>query len=224
VGCAFEELPADVGFQARPNDEDNPMTLTGQSAHNRSDGAMLRESWDRPERFADLFDAYHREIYQYVASRLSVGHADDLAAETFLVAFRGRARFAGSDAHVRAWLYGIATNLIRRHRRDEERMYRAFGRVDASDRARAEDDDERIVARVVALGVQRELAVALRSLKPGDRDVLLLVALAELSYAEVAVALDIPEGTVASRLSRARMTVRAALGGADPTRDYTGAP
>jgi len=78
VGCAFEELPADVGFQARPNDEDNPMTLTGQSAHNRSDGAMLRESWGRPERFADLFDAYYREIYQYVASRLSVGHADDL--------------------------------------------------------------------------------------------------------------------------------------------------
>jgi RNA polymerase sigma-70 factor (ECF subfamily) len=63
------------------------------------------------------------EIYRYVASRLSAGHADDLAAETFLVAFRGRARFEGTGGQVRAWLYGIATNLIRRHRRDEERKW-----------------------------------------------------------------------------------------------------
>lgn len=200
------------------------MALTEQSAPSASDAAILQESRERPERFADLFDAYHGEIYRYVASRLSAGHADDLAAETFLVAFRGRAGFTGPAAHVRAWLYGIATNLIRRHRRDEERKYRALGRADPLDRTRGEDDhDDRIVARVAAMNVQRELATALCSLKRGDREVLLLVALAELSYAEVAMALGIPEGTVASRLNRARRTVRAALGGADPTRDQTGA-
>jgi RNA polymerase sigma factor (sigma-70 family) len=208
----------------RPHDEDVPMVLTGQSAHRASDAAILYESRERPERFAELFDAYHGEIYQYIASRLSVGHAEDLAAETFLVAFRGRTRFAGPGGHVRAWLYGIATNLIRRHRRSEERKYRAFERVDALERTRAGDDhDERIVARVAARNVHRDLLAALRSLSPGDRDVLLLTALAELNYAEVAMALGIPEGTVASRLHRARKAVRAALGGADPTRDDTGA-
>jgi RNA polymerase sigma-70 factor (ECF subfamily) len=201
------------------------LVLTGRSSRAASDADILRESRERPERFAELFDAYHREIYQYVASRLSAGHADDLAAETFLVAFRGRGRFGGSAGHVRAWLYGIATNLIRRHRRDEERKYRALGRVDALQRASADDDhDDRIVARVTALGVQRDLAAALRSLRAGDRDVLLLVALADLSYAEVATALGIAEGTVASRLNRARKAVRAALGGEDPTREQIGAP
>jgi RNA polymerase sigma-70 factor (ECF subfamily) len=196
------------------------MVLTDHSA--RSPAAILRESQDRPERFADLFDTYHGEIYRYVARRLGVGQADDLAAETFLVAFRDRGRFTGPGEHVRAWLYGIATNLIRRHRRGEERRYRALGRVEAADRTDDDHDDDRIVARVVASGANRNLAAALRSLKPADRDVLLLVALAELSYAEVAQALGIPEGTVASRLNRARKTVRAALGGVDPTSDKTG--
>jgi RNA polymerase sigma-70 factor (ECF subfamily) len=199
--------------------------LIEQSAPSSSDEAVLRESREHPERFAGLFDAYHGEIYRYVASRLSVGHADDLAAETFLVAFRGRGSFGGDGGHVRAWLYGIATNLIRRHHRDEERKYRALGRADAADRSQAgdHDDDNRIVARVAASGVQRDLAAALRSLKRGDRDVLLLVALGELSYPEVAEALGIPAGTVASRLSRARKAVRTALGGVDPTRADTGA-
>ena len=200
--------------------------LTGRSSRAAADAEILRDSRERPERFAELFDAYHREIYQYVASRLSVGHADDLAAETFLVAFRGRGRFVGEEGgQVRAWLYGIATNLIRRHRRDEERKYRALARADALQRADHDDDhDDRIVARVAAYHVQRDLAAALRSLSRGDRDVLLLVALAQLSYAEVATALGLAEGTVASRLNRARKAVRAALGGTDPTRDQIGAP
>ena len=169
------------------------------------------------DRFTDLFDKYHGEIYRYVAGRLSASHADDLAAETFLVAFRDQAKL--NDAgQTRAWLYGIATNLIRRHHRDEERRYRALGRV-GSHAEPADNDHERIISRVAAGVVQRELAAALQDLKPADRDVLLLVALADLGYAEVAVALGIPEGTVASRLNRARKAVRAALGGADPTRD-----
>ncbi|MEV6306504.1 RNA polymerase sigma factor [Actinoplanes sp. NPDC051861] len=194
--------------------------LTEQPALHPSDEAILRESDKDPERFAVIFDAYHGEIYRYVASRLSVGHADDLAAETFLVAFRARRRFGAGGGHVRAWLYGIATNLIRRHRRDEERKYRALERAETAGRAEAGDHDDanRIVARVAASGVQRDLAAALRSLNRGDRDVLLLVALGGLSYPEVAEALGIPEGTVGSRLNRARKTVRSALGGADPTR------
>jgi RNA polymerase sigma factor (sigma-70 family) len=195
------------------------MVLTEPSRHRVPDAAIVAESLRRPERFADLFEAYHAEIYRYVASRLSVAHADDLAAETFLIAFRSRAAFAGSPGHVRAWLYGIATNLVRRHRRDEERKYRALERVEALDPTRGTTDDgaDGIVSRVAALGIQRELGGALRRLAAGDRDVLLLVAVAGLNYAEVAAALDIPQGTVGSRLNRARKLVRAALGEVGPT-------
>ena len=161
--------------------------------------------------FGALFEAHHDEIHRYVASRLGRAHADDLAAETFLVAFRTRDRFSGPDGHRRAWLFGIATNLIRRHRRDEERRYRALGRAGglaAVDHA----DPDRVIDRVVAGGAQPALAGALRALNPADRDALLLVAVADLSYAEVGAALGIPPGTVGSRLTRARATVRAALG------------
>lgn len=205
--------------------EDGPGVLTGWSSETVSDAVILRESRERPERFAEIFDAYHREIHRYVAGRLSIGHADDVAAETFLVAFRGRDRFVGRAGQVRAWLYGIATNLIRRHRRDEERKYRALGRAGSFQRAeRGDGDDDRAVARVDALGVQRDLMAAMRSLRPRDRDVLSLVALADLSYAEVADALGISQGTVASRLNRARKAVRAALGGSDPTSETIGTP
>lgn len=154
-----------------------------------SDEALLRESLERPERLAEFFDAYHGEIYRYVVSRLSVGHADDLAAEAFLVAFRGRARFtATSGSNVRAWLYGIATNLIRRHHRTEERKCRVLGRAEAAERViDGYHDDNRIVERDAAHGVQRDLATALRSLKRADRDVLLLVALAGSG-------IELPEG------------------------------
>jgi RNA polymerase sigma-70 factor (ECF subfamily) len=198
------------------------MVLTGRPARRGGDASGQHGWRDSTERFADLFDTYHSEIYRYVASRLSAAQADDLAAETFLVAFRGRARFTGPDEHVRAWLYGIATNLIRRHRRDEQRWYRALGRAGAAVNRPGDDHDDRVVARLAAYGVQRDLTDALRSLRSGDRDVLLLVALAGLNYAEVAQALGIPPGTVGSRLNRARAAVRAALGGCDPTRDQTG--
>jgi RNA polymerase sigma-70 factor (ECF subfamily) len=163
--------------------------------------------------FGGLFEAHHDEIHRYVASRLSRAHADDLAAETFLVAFRSRDRFSGPVEHRRAWLFGIATNLIHRHRRDEERRYRALGR--AGGMAPVDDGDpdgtDRVVDRVVAGGIQPALAEALGALNPADRDALLLVAVADLSYAEVGAALGIPPGTVGSRLTRARKAVRAAL-------------
>ena len=178
------------------------------------------EQWRaEPDRFAEVFDAYHGEIYRYVASRLSIAQADDLAAETFLIAFRTRARFDGAATQVRAWLYGIATNLIRRHRRDEERKYRALARSEQTAWISDEEPADQVVSRVSAGRAQRRLAAALRSLKPRDRDVLLLSALGELSYAEVAEALGIPPGTVGSRLTRARRAVRSAFNEIDPTSD-----
>ncbi|MYX73219.1 sigma-70 region 4 domain-containing protein, partial [Streptomyces sp. SID3915] len=77
---------------------------------------------------------------------------------------------------------------------------------------------DRVAARVSAEGTRGALAGALAALPARYRDVLLVVAWGDLDYAEAAEALGVPVGTVRSRLHRARKRVRAALGGADPTR------
>ncbi|WP_260478455.1 RNA polymerase sigma factor [Nonomuraea sp. WAC 01424] len=108
------------------------------------------------------------------------------------------------------WLYGIATNLIRRHRRAELRHYRALARTGPP----PDDDghDQRVVDRLTAGVTIGRLAKLLSRLSTGERDVVLLVAYGGLSYAEVADALKVAEGTVASRLSRARTKMREVLG------------
>jgi RNA polymerase sigma-70 factor (ECF subfamily) len=181
------------------------------------DAAVVAESMHRPERFAAIYDRYFAEIYRYLAGRLGPDVADDLAAETFADAFRKRAQFRPSRGALRPWLYGIATNLVARHRRVEARRLNALTR--AADQPPAADHGDladRAAARVSAQQLRQPLARALAQLADRDRDVLLLVSLADLSYEEVAAALGIPAGTVGSRLNRARRTVRAALTDIDP--------
>jgi RNA polymerase sigma-70 factor, ECF subfamily len=76
--------------------------------------------------------------------------------------------------------------------------------------------EERVASRVSAQQLGPQLTRALRRLSAADRDLLLLVAWAELTYEQAAQALGIPMGTVRSRLHRIRQKVRRALGGADP--------
>ncbi len=113
-------------------------------------------------------------MHSYVARRLGSDLADDLASETFLVAFRQRAKFDGRNGVVRAWLYGIATNLIRRHRRDEVRAWRARRpscrrrpRPAASgQRPAASGHEERVAAQVTAQSASREPAAELAKVAP----------------------------------------------------------
>jgi RNA polymerase sigma factor (sigma-70 family) len=127
----------------------------------------------------------------------------------------GVADEVGVPPGARPWLYGIAANVIGKYRRAEVRMLRAFARTGAD--PVTDDYSDRIDSRVSAAAVQRDLAAALAGLPAGDRDVLLLIAWADLSYEETAAALRIPVGTVRPRLNRARRKVRKALGGQDPT-------
>jgi len=184
-----------------------------------SDAAIIERSARDPEAFALIYDRHAASLHRYVARRLGESVADDIVADTFLAAFRKRARFdptATSDA--RPWLYGIAANLIGKHTRSEVRMLRAYARTGADPvltRQATTTDD--FLSRVDSEAGQSDLAMALATLAKRDREVLLLIAWADLSYAEVAAALGIPVGTVRSRLNRARMRVRAALDRIDPT-------
>ncbi|TMR25084.1 RNA polymerase sigma factor [Nonomuraea zeae] len=173
-------------------------------------GARAPGVMDDAEGFAAVFDAHFAEIHAYVAHRLGPDHAEDIVAETFLTAFRKRGHYDPARAGVRAWLYGIATNLIGKHRRLEARTLRALGRWGPEGDAPGHEDT--VALRVSAQSLRPELAAALAELDRRDRDVLLLVALAGLSHDEIATALGIPYGTVGSRLSRARKKLRALLG------------
>jgi RNA polymerase sigma factor (sigma-70 family) len=178
------------------------------------DAALIEWSWREPETFAELYDRHAAPIHRYVSRRLGDVMADDVVADTFLAAFRRRKGYDLRRPDARPWLYGIAANLIGKHRRAEVRMWRAFARTGAD--PAVDGHAERIDNRVSAAAVQRDLAAALAGLSARDRDVLLLVAWADLSYEETATALDIPVGTVRSRLNRARRKVREALGGHNP--------
>ncbi|MBA9002442.1 RNA polymerase sigma factor [Thermomonospora cellulosilytica] len=184
--------------------------MADQAAH-PPDAADLRRSLHEPERFTAIYDRYFTAVYKYVAGRLGPQAADDLAAETFLIAFHKRGTFDPGRGAVRPWLFGIATNLVAQHRRDEVRRYRALARAGA-ERHTTGGHEDRVVRLVTAERMQPALARALAKLSRGERDVVLLVALSGLAHEEVAQALDIPYGTVGSRLSRARRKLRAALG------------
>ncbi len=150
------------------------------------------------------FDRHARELLRYATHRVGEHIAEDIVAQTFLTAYEQFDRFDARRGELLPWLYGICTNLLRRHRRDEIRALKATAGL------RPDTVDGPTSDRVDA---QRLVAKALKSLSRRQRDVLLLYAVAELEYAEIAAALDIPLGTVQSTLHRARAKVRAALGG-----------
>lgn len=193
------------------------MTVTtGIAGPPGADARVIEKSWADPEQFATIFDRYFGQIHRYLARRVGGKLADDLAADVFVAAFVQRTRYDLDHECARPWLYGIATNLVGAQRRREQRYYRALARSAAHQAVPPADAGDRVADRVSAAAAGPALAAALATLAPGDRDVLLLVALAELSYPEVAAALGIPYGTVCSRLSRARRHVRSALGDVNP--------
>lgn len=179
------------------------------------DSAVIEASLAEPERFAELFERHAAVLHRYVVRRLGPDQAEDVVAETFTRAFEKRHKYALDRQDALPWLYGIATNIIGTHRRAETRGYRALARTGEDPVAVA--FDERVVARVSASETRRPLAAALAALGKGERDVLLLVSWGDLSYEETAQALNVPIGTVRSRLSRARRKIAHALGGSNPT-------
>jgi RNA polymerase sigma factor (sigma-70 family) len=180
------------------------------------DSVVIGASVTDPERFAEIFHRHWDEIYRYAARRLGPEAAEDVGAETFTVAFRNRGRYDTDRTDARPWLYGIATNLIRQHHRAERRRHESHARTDADwvSASFAEVSDARVTAELLG----PRIASALAGLPAADRDLLLLIAWADLTYEEAAEALQVPLGTVRSRLHRVRKKIRRAFGDVDPAR------
>ena len=167
---------------------------------------MLRRTRS-PEPIEGLFVAHFGSIYRFAACRVGRDAALDIAAETFAQALRSAERM-DPERDARAWLFGIANNVIRHHRRAEERRIRAYAAVERQPGAQGRNgrppESENVLRARLVEGLVR--------LDARDRETLLLFAWADLSYEEIAAALEIPLGTVRSRIHRARHILRESLG------------
>ena len=178
-------------------------------AEPESDADVIARSLTDPEAFGLIFERYFDELHRYLRRRFPE-QAEEIASDVFVAAFDARARYRPYGESARPWLYGIASNLLWKGRRSERRSLKAYARSDGQ-RIHVSDVQAEAVQRLDAERHSAALADALAQLAAPDRDTLLLYAVAEFSYDEVAAALAIPVGTVRSRLVRARRRCAPAL-------------
>jgi RNA polymerase sigma factor (sigma-70 family) len=162
----------------------------------------MRESVSQPAVFREIFDRHHQAVWGFLAHRYGGGVAEEITAATFAEAFAARDRFDPSRVNARPWLFGTALNLARAHWRREHAQLQALAR--SATNAYAAPIEEGFDGR-------GGLAKALAALDTADRETILLFALADFSYGEIAEVTGVPEGTVRSRLNRARRILREAI-------------
>ena len=169
-----------------------------------TDAEIFQRSIRDPDAFREIFERHAAAVHAYARKRIGSTAGEEILAQTFLTAFEKRSRFDTSYGSARPWLLGIATNLIRHHLREEREHLTALGKVVREQPEAPVDDVERLDAQ----RMRPKLITALLTLSDDDRETLLLLALGQLSYEEVASALRIPIGTVRSRIHRARIHLR----------------
>lgn len=156
--------------------------------------------------FRDLLARHRDRLYRFVLRH--IGHAteaEDLAQQAFVEAARNYEVFRG-ESQLSTWLYGIAMNLVRNHlSRAPQRRYQ-FDDESALDGVASPSGDPELQCSMTQL--VRLLDRELEGLIPEMREVLLLVALDDMSYEDAAELLCVPIGTVRSRVSRARSHLR----------------
>lgn len=175
------------------------------------DDARLLERARRgdQEAFSRLFATYQRSVFRYAAYMCGEGAADDIVQDTFLAILRQTGRHDVPLGTVGAYLFGIARHLVMkrigvRHELLVDDIEQASDNADAIDEASVFDD----LSRAETVEVVR---TAVRALPEAYREVVILCELQEMPYAEAAVLMECPVGTVRSRLHRARSLLLAKL-------------
>jgi RNA polymerase sigma factor (sigma-70 family) len=173
-----------------------------------SDAEVIGRSLDEPEVFGLIYDRHAATVLRFLGRRVGAEVAEGLVGELFRIAFERRKTFDAARASALPWLYGIGSNLLLKHRRAEARRLRASARMAAG----LEAADRRASASALDARVLfPRVADAIEALPDGEREALLLATWEDLSYQSVAEALELPIGTVRSRLNRARAHLRELL-------------
>jgi len=201
--------------------------VTSETVHSRWASVYDRPSRDCDrsgqrvaEAFEDLFAAYEQKIFNAIY-RLVGDYEDaaDLTADTFARALRGYERFRG-DAQPYTWLYRIALNLCKNYFRQQQHRSRvhAFSldspsEMDGEPMGRElEDPSQSPQSQVEARELEEKVALCLAALRPEFRTLIVLRDVQGLSYQEIGDVLGCSEKAVKSRLFRARVQLRDALG------------
>lgn len=186
------------------------------------EGDVARFKAGEAEAFERLVRRHERGVYRLVLRLL--GNPEDaleVTQETFLRAFRGLPSFRG-EASFRTWLFGIALNAARSR---QASLLRILSRTESFDRGEKDPPSPLLSVsdpapspenRALGGELKEALLAALRRISPEHREILLLREVEGLDYGEVGAILRLPEGTVKSRLARARRTVREAMEGIWP--------
>jgi len=187
--------------------EPNPLIGKKRTMSFPSDAEVIGRSLGEPEAFGLIYDRHAPTVLRFLGRRAGAEVAEGLLGELFRIAFERRKSFDASRASALPWLYGIGANLLLKHRRGEARRLRASARMAADETV----DRRASVAALDARALFPRVADAIEGLPDGEREALLLFAWEDLSYRSVAEALELPIGTVRSRLNRARARLRELL-------------
>lgn len=151
-------------------------------------------------------------VYRFAVRAVGPSDGPDLAAEVFVRALKVRHRFNLAYPSARPWLIGIAGKVAAGYFRGRAREGRVLRRVQGVDVATSvfeEDAVGRVDAALAGPGLVRAMALLRRE----EAEIVCLFVLGDLSYKEISQVLKIPEGTVRSRLSRARAKLRNLVAG-----------
>ena len=164
---------------------------------------------DRDARFGELVKEHQTFLYRFVLRNIgNPSDAEDIAQQAFIEAYKAMATFRG-ESKLSTWLYGIAMNLVRNYLNRAPHRVRQYesddvleGLPDAADGPEALAERSQLIER---------LSSQISELSTELQQILMLVAVDGLSYDEAAVMLEIPVGTVRSRLFRAREQIKERL-------------
>lgn len=166
-----------------------------------------------PAAVAGLFDRFHHPVARYIYRLIGGGpDVDDLLQATFLEVARGQTHYDRSRGSVATWLFAIATNVVRHHRRSTARRMRLLSTAAQVAPVAHEDVADRTDAR-------RQLdraRIALEALDADLREAFVLCELEGLSAKEAGLALGATEVAVWKRVSKARASLRQVVLGAQP--------
>ena len=180
-----------------------------------SDADVIARSLERPGDFGLIFDRHAEVMLRFLVRRAGPERGAGLLGELFRVAFERRGAFDPGRESARPWLYGIASNLLMHATRTELRRARATRRMEEralGEAPAAPKAEAAVIEEIDARLLLPRVAAALATLPEGEREALLLFAWEDQGYAEIAEALEIPLGTVRSRISRGRQRLRELVG------------